>query len=85
MRNGHISTRTNALHAILPSFIDDGFGVWLLSEPEADIKFNEFFTKLNTWGRLRWTCTGFTDTLHFMDLTVSIDKNNKLDYKTLQK
>ena len=66
-------------------FIDDGIGVWLLGEPDAKIKFDEFFAKLNEWGRLRWTCTGFTDKLQFMDLTVSIDKNNKLHYKTFQK
>ena len=53
-------------------FIDDGIGVWLLGEPGAKIKFDEFFAKLNEWGRLPWTCTGFTDNLQFMDLTVSV-------------
>jgi len=65
-------------------FIDDRIGIWLLREPDADSKFNEFFSKLNKWGKLRLTCTGFTKSLQYMDLTVSINKNNNLHYKTFK-
>ena len=32
-------------------FIDDGIGIWLLGEPNADSKFNEFFSKLKRMGK----------------------------------
>ena len=65
-------------------FIDDGIGVWNHGLPDSDKKFKEFFKRLNDWGKLRWTCTGFVPSLEFMDLTISI-KNNKLHFKTFQK
>ena len=66
-------------------FIDDGIGIWLMHKPNAQAKFDEFFKRLNDWGDLKWTCTGFTDSLQFMDLTVSITADNHIHFKTFQK
>ena len=42
-------------------------------------------SRLNNWGKLKWTNTGFVSSLEILDLTITIDKNNKLHYKTYQK
>ena len=66
-------------------FIDDGIGVWDCTLPNSDAKFDEFMSRLNNWGKLKWTNTGFVSSLEILDLTITIDKNNKLHYKTYQK
>lgn len=65
-------------------FIDDGLGVWDCLRPRSETKFQEFMSRLNNWGKLKWTNTGFVDSLQFLDLTISI-KDDKLHYKTFQK
>ena len=41
-------------------------------------------SKLNSFGKLKWTCTGFVKSLEFLELTISI-KNERLHFKTFQK
>ena len=41
--------------------------------------------KLNNWGRLKWTTTGLVKQLVFMDLTVTINEQNCLVFKTFRK
>jgi len=65
-------------------FIDDGIGIWDCSLPDSEAKFQEFLARLNDWGKLKWTTTGFVDSLIFMDLTVTI-KHDSLHFKTFQK
>lgn len=39
----------------------------------------------NIWGKLKWTTTGHVDKLELLDLTVSINKVNILEFKTYHK
>lgn len=67
-------------------FIDDGIGIWLPQKNEnADETWNNFFQDLNDWGNLRWTCDGHGEDLIFLDLSISIDPNRNLRFKTYQK
>jgi len=66
-------------------FIDDGFGIWLTQAPGAGRAWNDFKSRLNQWGRLKWTNTGHVDSLEFLDLTVFINHNNCLEFKTFRK
>jgi hypothetical protein len=65
-------------------FIDDGFFVWLY-HPAHPHAWRNFMQCLNTWGSLKWTCDGHTDSLVFLDLEISITKHNWLHYQTYQK
>ena len=66
-------------------FIDDGFGIWLTLKEGSANAWKEFNNQLNRWGRLKWTNTGFVDSLEFLDLTVLINKKNCLEFKTYRK
>ena len=65
-------------------FFDNGLGVWNCLQPRSEIKFQEFMSWLNNWGKLKLTNTGFVNSLQFLDLTISI-KDDKLHFKTFQK
>ena len=56
-------------------FIDDGFGLW-------DTQKEGW---LNDWGDLKWTTTGHVRSLEFLDLTVSLNNQNRLRFKTYHK
>ena len=66
-------------------FIDDGVGIWLTAQPGSAQAWERFMTKLNNWGRLKWTTTGLVKELVFMDLTVTINENNCIVFKTFRK
>ena len=65
-------------------FIDDGLGVWNCGIPNSAEQFKLFMARINSWGKLRWTCTGFVSSVVFLDLTISI-RDRHLHYKTYQK
>jgi hypothetical protein len=65
-------------------FIDDGIDVWL-DHPNRPNAWQSFLRCLNTWGALKWTCDGHTDSLVFFDLEVSITRSNKLHFAAYQK
>ena len=65
-------------------FIDDGIGVFV--PPKGDPTcWQNFFDDLNNWGKLKWTCDGHLDTLVFLDLTISINPDRSLHFRTFQK
>ena len=66
-------------------FIDDVTGIWLANHPGSAQAWEAFLTKLNTWGTLKWTTTGLVKQLVFMDLTVTINSHNYLEFKSFQK
>jgi hypothetical protein len=67
----------------LKRFIDDTLGVWI---PSDDNAWDDFRHDMNNYGTLKWTCDdGLVDTLIFLDITVTIDANRKLVFKTYQK
>jgi hypothetical protein len=67
----------------LKRFIDDTLGVWI---PSDDNAWDDFLHDMNNYGTLKWTCNdGLVDTLIFLDITVTIDANRKLVFKTFQK
>jgi hypothetical protein len=66
-------------------FIDDGIGVWLTLKQGSAQAWEEFKASLNNWGKLKWTNTGHVDSLQILDLTVSINSNRCLEFKTYRK
>ena len=66
-------------------YIDDGIIIWKASDNNSDAIFEEFMRRLNSYGVLKWTTTGFVNKIEFMDVTVSIDKSYNLQFKTFQK
>ena len=40
---------------------------------------------LNNWGKLKWTNTGFVDSLVFLDMTITILPDRSIHHKTYQK
>ena len=65
-------------------FIDDGFGIWI--DQPTGWTFNDFMQHFNQWGSLRWTTDGLTNSVVFLDLTITIQPHTrKLIYKTYQK
>ena len=65
-------------------YIDDGLGIWNCGIPNSAEQFKLFLARLNNWGKLRWTCTGFVSSVVFLDLTISI-RDRHLHYQTYQK
>ena len=55
-------------------FIDDVFGVWLThADPETDKQlWTEFCADMNAWHDLEWICENPSNTVNFMDLTITI-------------
>lgn len=66
-------------------FIDDGIGIWLTRRPGSLRAWRDFLARLNNWGKLKWTNTGHVSSLVFLDLTISINANNCLDFQTYRK
>lgn len=66
-------------------FIDDGLGIWLTNKPGSEQAWSDFQRRINDWGRLKWTNTGHVDSLEFLDLTITINKRNRLVFKTYRK
>jgi len=65
-------------------FIDDVIGVWM-DDPAHPEAWDDFFRDLNNYGKLRWTTTGFTDHLTFMDLDINILPDGSIHTSTHQK
>jgi len=65
-------------------FIDDVIGVWLPS-PDSPDTWNNVLTDINNFGQLKWTTTGFTNKLIFMDLEISVDEHGQIHTRTYQK
>ena len=67
-------------------FIDDGLGMWLTKKLSSIGALENFKSDLNAWGRhLRWTDTGWVNSVKFLDLTISINLSNCLEFKTYRK
>lgn len=66
-------------------FIDDGLGIWLTNRPGSAHAWEDFKNRLNNWGTLKWTNTGLVNSLEFLDLTVTINATNCLEFKTYRK
>lgn len=65
-------------------FIDDVIGVWL-PDPDAPDSWNRFLEDINDFGKLKWTTTGFTNHLVFMDLEIRVMENGRIHTRTYQK
>ncbi|KAL7530990.1 hypothetical protein ACHAWF_003587, partial [Thalassiosira exigua] len=60
----------------LRRFIDDLFGIWICDEcnnPAQCRHWNQFQTKLNNFGVLRWTINEPSKQCVFLDLSIKID------------
>eukprot|EP00590_Aulacoseira_subarctica_P004296 CAMPEP_0172434678 /NCGR_PEP_ID=MMETSP1064-20121228/70754_1 /TAXON_ID=202472 /ORGANISM="Aulacoseira subarctica , Strain CCAP 1002/5" /LENGTH=451 /DNA_ID=CAMNT_0013182913 /DNA_START=373 /DNA_END=1724 /DNA_ORIENTATION=+ len=65
----------------LKRFIDDKLGIWIGSDSE----FESFKADLNTHGSLSWITSCLQTSVDFLDLTISLDDNGGLRFKTYQK
>ena len=79
----------NLLH--ISRFVDDLLGIWIPRENDSEIedaiRFEAFKRELNSFepGKLKWEVEARTKEVNFLDLTISIQENKKLKFKTFQK
>jgi len=68
-------------------FIDDAIGIWLpTGDHNTDTQlWNEFKNDMDDFGKLRWKCEPLSTTVDFLDLTITITNNLKIETKTFQK
>ena len=66
-------------------FIDDGIGFWNTNFPGAHRAWCNFQQQINRWSKLQWTNTGLVRSLQFLDLTVYINEENRLNFCTYRK
>jgi hypothetical protein len=59
-------------------YIDDIFGIWMPDEPQAThsglSNFELFKTECSNYGSLRWEFDTHSDSVNFLDITISLDK-----------
>lgn len=66
-------------------FIDDGIGIWVpLDDGNDATEWENFKNELNNFGKLEWECTKLSESVDFLDLTITI-VNGKIEFKTYQK
>jgi hypothetical protein len=70
----------------LRRFIDDGFGIWLTNDNHTidEQQWDSFKSKINNMG-LTWEFSDRSDTVTFMDLTISLDSTGKFHTKIYAK
>ena len=65
--------------------IDDIFAIWI-TDPLNPNAWKDFLSDLNSACRLEWNTEDLSDSVNFLDLTISIDSvSRKIKYKTYQK
>jgi hypothetical protein len=77
----HILPKWSHALPFLRRFIDDKLGIWTGSEEE----FLLFIQDLNSYSQLKWTSSGLTSSVNFLDITVTIEESGKISTKTFQK
>jgi hypothetical protein len=65
----------------LRRYIDDKFGIWTGSEEN----FIAFLQDLNSYSQLKWTSSGLSSSVNFLDITITIESDGKISTKTFQK
>ena len=65
-------------------FIDDSIVIRLTNLPGSTQAWRDFQQRLNSWGALCWTHTGLVKQIEFLDLSVSINTANHLEFKMHQ-
>jgi len=65
----------------LRRYIDDKLGIWTGS----DETFTAFLQDLNSYSQLKWTSSGLSSSVNFLDITITIENDGKISTKTFQK
>ena len=70
-------------------FIDDGFGIWIPS-PHSDsvtdtARFENFQQKFRRWGRLDWTFSLRSTSVDFLDVTISLTSDFRIETSLFEK
>jgi len=65
----------------LRRYIDDKLGIWTGSEET----FTAFLQDLNSYSQLKWTSSGLSSSVNFLDITITIENDGKISTKTFQK
>ena len=64
--------------------IDDIFGIWI-DTPDKPNQWQQFNNDLNDYCKLQWNTEELSNKVNFLDLTISIDNQGKIQYCTFQK
>ena len=61
-------------------FIDDGIGIWIPCDDPVDdaIRWSEFQSDVNSFGKLTWEFSQRTTSVDFLDLTITIKDNGRI-------
>ena len=79
-----ISTKYKSNFIFYRRKIDDIFAIWK-TDPSAPNAWNEFKSDLNSLCKLEWNTEDLCESVNFLDLTIWIDDDKKIKYKTYQK
>ena len=64
--------------------IDDIFGIWI-DNPDNPNQWQQFNNDLNNYCKLQWNTEKLSKKVNFLDLTIWIDEQGKIQYCTFQK
>lgn len=80
----YILTKYRSNFLLYKRQIDDIFGIWV-DNPEHPSAWEDFKMDLNNYCKLDWNTEELSSTVDFLDLTLWIDSDGKVQYKTYQK
>jgi hypothetical protein len=82
--NQHIIPKFNVNLFYYKRYIDDILGIWLPSQ-DNETTWSNFKSTLNNFGTLKWVVSNPSTAVNFLDLNISINKDNIIEISTFQK
>jgi hypothetical protein len=80
----HILTKYKDNLLLYKRQIDDIFAIWI-DTPDKPNQWQNFNNDLNKYCKLDWNTEQLSNSITFLDLTIWINQNGKLQYCTFQK
>jgi hypothetical protein len=66
-------------------YIDDVFAIWQPLTSDDDNRWLSFQHDMNLCGKLRWVASNRVDTINFLDIQITIERNNTLSTRLYEK
>ena len=66
-------------------YIDDLFGIWVPTSNNDNVRWKSFQHDLDKCGKLRWNVTERDKSVNFLDLTITIDSDYRINTKLYEK
>jgi hypothetical protein len=66
-------------------YIDDVIGIWTPQSINDDFRWRSFQHDMNTFGRLRWEFSARNLIANYLDLTITINKNGRINTRLYEK